>query len=104
MALDGTYEESPSAWVREQVAVYEATGGREGGTIGDTGLPVVIETSRGRRTGKLRKSPVMRVEHEGSTPSPPPRAGRPSTTSGPSAWSPSSSPPVAPEPGGTSTG
>ena len=59
------YAPSPADWVREQVALYEATGGRDGGTLRDTGLPVVIVTSRGRRTGKVRKSPVMRVEHGG---------------------------------------
>ncbi|MGW2598678.1 nitroreductase family deazaflavin-dependent oxidoreductase [Streptomyces klenkii] len=63
MPLDGEYEPSPTAWVREQVEKYEASGGTEGTTI--RGLPVVILTSRGARSGKLRKSPVMRVEHEG---------------------------------------
>lgn len=65
MALEGEYEPSPSAWVRDQVALYEASRGREGTTLRDTGLPVVVVTSRGRRSGKLRKSPVMRVEHDG---------------------------------------
>lgn len=65
MALGGEYEPSPSQWVRDQVALYERTGGREGGTLGDTGQPIIVVTSRGRRTGKLRKNPVMRVEHDG---------------------------------------
>lgn len=65
MALEGTYEPSPSAWVREQVEAYEASGGERGNTLRDTGLPVVIVTSRGQRTGKVRKNPVMRVEHDG---------------------------------------
>lgn len=65
MALEGTYEPSPTAWVREQVEAYEASGGERGGTLRDTGLPVIVVTSRGRRSGKLRKNPVMRVEHDG---------------------------------------
>jgi len=65
MAVEGEYEPSPSAWVREQVALYERTGGAEGNTLMDTGLPVVIVTMRGRKTGKIRKIALMRVEHEG---------------------------------------
>ena len=65
MALEGSYEPSPAQWVREQVEAYEASGGTQGGTLRDTGLPVVVVTSKGRRTGKLRKNPVMRVEHGG---------------------------------------
>ncbi len=64
MPLDGVYEPSPRAWVRDQVERYEATGGREAGTL--RGMPVVIVTSRGARSGKLRKSPLMRVEHDGT--------------------------------------
>ncbi|NHC12273.1 nitroreductase family deazaflavin-dependent oxidoreductase [Motilibacter deserti] len=63
MPLDGTYEPSPEAWVRDQVELYERTGGAEGNTL--RGVPVVVITSRGARSGKLRKNPVMRVEHEG---------------------------------------
>jgi deazaflavin-dependent oxidoreductase (nitroreductase family) len=65
MTLEGKYEPSPSKWVREQVAAYESSGGHRGNTLMDTGLPVVILTTRGNRTGKLRKTPVMRVEHAG---------------------------------------
>ena len=65
MPLDGKYAPSPDQWVRDQVEQYEATDGREAGTLGDTGLPVVIFTTRGRRSGNLRKTPLMRVEHEG---------------------------------------
>jgi F420H(2)-dependent quinone reductase len=65
MPLTGEYEPSTSAWVREQVETYEATGGREAGTLRETGIPVVIVTSRGASTGKLRKFALMRVEHEG---------------------------------------
>ena len=66
MPLHGEYEPSPQAWVREQVERYEATDGREAGTLRDTGLPVVIFTTRGKKSGKLRKVPLMRVEHDGA--------------------------------------
>ncbi len=65
MALEGEYEPSKAAWVREQVELYESSGGTQGTTLRDTGLPVVIMTNRGVRRGKLRKTPVMRVEHDG---------------------------------------
>ena len=57
------YVPSPSERVRDQVARYEATGGAEGGELG--GLPVVILTTTGSRSGKTRKNPVMRVEQDG---------------------------------------
>lgn len=63
MALQGDYEPSPSTWVREQVELYERTDGAEGNTVMDR--PVVVITSRGAKSGKLRKNPVMRVEHDG---------------------------------------
>ena len=66
MALDGEYEPSPQAWVREQVERYESTGGREGNTLLDRGLPVVIFSTRGAKSGKVRKQPLMRVEHDGA--------------------------------------
>ncbi|MYV43040.1 nitroreductase family deazaflavin-dependent oxidoreductase [Streptomyces sp. SID1328] len=65
MALEGEYEPSPEQWVRDQVELYESSGGREGNTLLDTGLPVIILTTRGNRSGKLRKTPLMRVEHDG---------------------------------------
>jgi deazaflavin-dependent oxidoreductase (nitroreductase family) len=65
MPVDGEYEPSTRAWVRDQVELYERSGGTQGTTLRDTGLPVVIITNRGARTGKLRKTPVMRVEHDG---------------------------------------
>jgi deazaflavin-dependent oxidoreductase (nitroreductase family) len=65
MPLEGEYEPSPVGWVREQVERYEVSGGTEATTLRDTGLPVVIVTNVGARTGKLRKTPLMRVEHEG---------------------------------------
>jgi F420H(2)-dependent quinone reductase len=63
--LDGEYEPSSQKWVRDQVELYESSGGAQGSTLRDTGLPVVIVTNRGARSGKVRKTPLMRVEHEG---------------------------------------
>lgn len=65
MPLDGAYEPSSHKWVRDQVERYESSGGTEGTTLLDTGLPVVIVTNVGAQSGKLRKTPLMRVEHEG---------------------------------------
>ncbi len=65
MPLEGEYEPSPAQWVREQVEEYERSGGQRANTLRDTGLPVVIVTTRGHRTGKIRKFALMRVEHEG---------------------------------------
>jgi len=65
MPITGEYEPSPAAWVREQVEEYERSGGQRANTLRDTGLPVVIITTRGRKSGKVRKFAVMRVEHEG---------------------------------------
>jgi F420H(2)-dependent quinone reductase len=65
MSLDGEYAPSPWPWVRDQVALYESSGGTKGTTLRDTGLPVVIVTTRGNKTGKVRKTPLMRVEHDG---------------------------------------
>ena len=65
MPVEDDYEPSPRAWVRDQVELYEGSGGTQGTTLRDTGLPVVIITNRGVRSGKLRKTPVMRVEHDG---------------------------------------
>jgi deazaflavin-dependent oxidoreductase (nitroreductase family) len=65
MALEGEYEASPWEWVRDQVETYERTGGREANTLRDTGLPIILVTTRGNKSGKLRKTPLMRVEHDG---------------------------------------
>jgi len=65
MPLTGEYEPSSQQWVRDQVERYEASGGNEANTLLDTGLPVVIVTHRGVASGKLRKTPLMRVEHDG---------------------------------------
>ena len=64
MPLSGTYEPSPQGYVRDQVELYERTGGAEGATM--RGKPVIILTSRGVKSGKIRKTPLMRVEHEGT--------------------------------------
>ena len=65
MTVAGGYEPSPRRWVRDQVELYEGSGGTEGTTLLDTGLPVVVITNRGAKTGKVRKTPLMRVEHDG---------------------------------------
>ena len=65
MPIDGEYEPSTAAWVRDQVELDEGSGGTRGTTLRDTGLPVVIVTNRGVKSGKVRKTPVMRVEHDG---------------------------------------
>lgn len=65
MPLEGEYEPSPEQWVREQVELYESSGGTEGTTLRDTGLPVIVLTTRGAKSGKIRKTPLMRVEHDG---------------------------------------
>jgi deazaflavin-dependent oxidoreductase (nitroreductase family) len=66
MALTGEYKPSSSQWVRDQVELYESSGGTQGTTLMDTGLPVIVVTSLGAQSGNLRKTPLMRVEHEGS--------------------------------------
>ena len=66
MPLDGEYVPSPEKWVRDQVELYERTGGREGNTLLDRGLPVVIFSTRGAKSGKVRKQPLMKVEHHGA--------------------------------------
>ena len=55
------YIPSPRQWVRDQVELYERSGGREGTTLRDTGLPVIIVTHTGGKTGAIRKTPLMRV-------------------------------------------
>jgi len=65
MPIEGDYEPSPSAWVADQVAEYEASGGTRANTLRDTGIPVVIVTMRGAKSGKVRKIALMRVEHDG---------------------------------------
>jgi F420H(2)-dependent quinone reductase len=61
--LKGEYEPSPTRWARDQVELYESSGGTEGTTMRDKS--VVILTTLGARTRKIRKTPLMRVEHDG---------------------------------------
>jgi deazaflavin-dependent oxidoreductase (nitroreductase family) len=63
MPGEASYTPSPEQWVRDQVELYERSGGTEGTTM--RGMPVVVLTTRGARTGSIRKTPLMRVEHEG---------------------------------------
>jgi F420H(2)-dependent quinone reductase len=65
MPVKGEYEPSTQQWVRDQVELYESSGGTQGTTLRDTGLPVVVITNVGAQSGKVRKTPLMRVEHEG---------------------------------------
>jgi len=65
VTVHGDYAPSPAAWVRDQVEAYERSGGQEANTLLDTGMPVVVVTMRGNKTGKVRKIALMRVEHEG---------------------------------------
>jgi len=57
------YKPSPRKWVADQVELYEESGGTAGLTLRDTGLPVIIVTNRGKKTGAIRKTPLMRVVH-----------------------------------------
>ena len=64
MPLTGEYEPGSATWAREQAELYEATNGEKGGEL--RGKPVIVLTSVGAKTGKLRKTALMRVEHEGA--------------------------------------
>jgi deazaflavin-dependent oxidoreductase (nitroreductase family) len=67
MALQGEYAPLPeAAWVRDQIEAWERSGGTEGTTLRETGLPCVIVVNRGARSGQLHRTPLMRVEHEGA--------------------------------------
>ncbi|WP_280244884.1 nitroreductase family deazaflavin-dependent oxidoreductase [Nocardia abscessus] len=63
MPLTGEYEPSTSDWAREQAEKYENSGGTEGATL--QGKPIILLTTKGAKSGKLRKTPLMRVEHDG---------------------------------------
>lgn len=63
--LEGTYEPGEWDWVNDQVAVYERTNGQEANTLQGTDYPIIVVTTRGAKTGKLRKIGLMRVEHDG---------------------------------------
>jgi len=64
MPLHGEYEPSPEKWVRDQVDLYETSGGTTGTTL--RGMPVIVLTTLGAKSGKVRKAPLMRVEHDGN--------------------------------------
>ncbi|MFC9833504.1 nitroreductase family deazaflavin-dependent oxidoreductase [Rhodococcus sp. NPDC127530] len=64
MPLTGEYEPSPSKWAADQAELMESTDGAKGTTLG--GRPVILLTTRGAKSGKLRKTPLMRVEHDGT--------------------------------------
>jgi len=65
MDFDGEYEPSKWQWVADQVAEYEASGGERANTLTDTGIPIILFTTIGAKSGKVRKVPLMRVEHDG---------------------------------------
>ncbi len=64
--LQGNYVPSTLAWVRDQIDLYERTNGTEGNTLLETGIPVIIVTMRGAKSGNVRKIALMRVEFDGS--------------------------------------
>ena len=65
MSEDREYEASTWDWVAEQVAEYEASGGERANTLMETGIPIIVTTMVGHKSGKIRKVPLMRVEHNG---------------------------------------
>jgi deazaflavin-dependent oxidoreductase (nitroreductase family) len=65
MPLQGEYAPSTSGWAREQAERFEASGGTEATTLRDTGLPIIVLTTVGAKSGNLRKTALMRVEHDG---------------------------------------
>jgi deazaflavin-dependent oxidoreductase (nitroreductase family) len=64
-SVEGEYEPSPWDWVSSQVELYEASGGREGNVLGEANWPIIVITTIGNKSGKVRKTPLMRVEHDG---------------------------------------
>src|ERR1700753_771135 len=62
---DSEYAPSPASWVRDQVDQFEGSNGADGNTLRDTGLPIIVLTMVGNKSGKIRKVPLMRVEHDG---------------------------------------
>ncbi|MCC6792157.1 MAG: nitroreductase family deazaflavin-dependent oxidoreductase, partial [Thermomicrobiales bacterium] len=65
MPLTGEYEPSTSDWARKQMELFESSNGSKGNTL--RGMPIIVVTSVGAQTGKLRKTPLMRVEHDGES-------------------------------------
>ncbi len=66
MDFDGQYGASTWGWVAKQVEQYEASGGTEANTLADSGIPIIVMTTVGHKSGLVRKVPLMRVEHQGS--------------------------------------
>jgi deazaflavin-dependent oxidoreductase (nitroreductase family) len=65
MTIEGTYEPSTWDWVKEQVETYERSGGTQANTLRETGMPIIVMTCTGHKTGNVRKVPLMRVEYQG---------------------------------------
>lgn len=65
MSIDGEYGPSTWEWVADQIEAYEASGGTEANTLRDTGIPIIVFTTKGHKTGLVRKVALMRVEHGG---------------------------------------
>lgn len=65
MSIDGEYGPSTWGWVADQIERYEASGGTEANTLRDTGIPIIVFTTKGHKTGLVRKVALMRVEHDG---------------------------------------
>ena len=65
MSESSEYAPSPWDWVRNQVDEYEASGGERGNTLLDTGMPIIVLTTKGAKSGAIRKTALMRVEHDG---------------------------------------
>ena len=66
MTITGDYEPGAWDWVARQIEQYESSGGTQANTLRDTGIPIIIVTMRGAKSGKVRKIGLMRVEHDGS--------------------------------------
>lgn len=64
--FDGEYGPSTWDWVADQVQAYEASGGTQANTLRDSGIPIIVMTTRGHKSGLVRKVPLMRVEHQGA--------------------------------------
>jgi F420H(2)-dependent quinone reductase len=65
MAIEGTYVPSAIRWVRENVELYESSGGTQGNAHPENGVPIIVVTMRGAKTGDVRKIALMKVEHDG---------------------------------------
>jgi F420H(2)-dependent quinone reductase len=65
MTIEGDYQPGAWDWVNRQVEAYEASGGREANMLQGTTMPIIVITTRGHRSGKVRKFALMRVEHDG---------------------------------------